>query len=137
MYFGLMSCIAQVYKAGHVGSAWRRRGPEGVDFLFRMMDEAIEPTEILSSDEEEWLLWFEKKGSDPHVPEPACATKDLLKTQTSFGEKNHRMKITKSKVHIPKTTGRTWTGDPTEGPTELQGHPWRKPMSANPSCDGK
>ena len=40
-----------VHLGDHAGSSWRNRGPEAMDFLFRTMDNALDPVDPLTAEE--------------------------------------------------------------------------------------
>ena len=91
-----------------------------MDWLYRMMDIALEPKDVLSSEERAYVLWV-RAGKPTDVTEPVDPTAGMTAREgkpngnpfdDGKNELNYRVK----------------ERDPTEGPEVVNGHPWRKPM---------
>lgn len=109
----------------HMGSSWRRRGPEAIDFLFRVMEQVLSPVEIMTEEEKNWSAWKASQQPDAKVktdgPEPPVPKFDFSNSGV-FSDKNAQH------IHYQHKAKGVCL-DRTEGPPELMGHPWRKPRS--------
>jgi len=114
----------------HMGSSWRRRGPEAIDFLFRVMEQVLSPPEIMTEEEKNWSAWKASQVKDAKPtgvdvrtdgPEPPVPKFDFSNSGV-FSDKN-----TQHQHYQQKAKGVCL--DRTEGPPEMMGHPWRKPRS--------
>lgn len=131
--------------ADHMGSSWRRRGPAAMDFLFRAMTAELEPPEIISAEEKEWIEWKktderaaddQAKGGHPTKPEPA-PPKHPISGHCVFSDKQGALKRAVQMAPLPGTGGRhelngeaaTVSGSSLDGPAVLMGHPWRMPRA--------
>jgi len=108
-----------VHGANHAGSSWRRRGPEAMDFLFRVMEDAIDPPPpVLTPEEAEWVAWV-AKGRPTDIPEPPMPKKfDGVPQMGTFQDDTNE--YTRALLN---PNGRY--GGPTDGPAEIMGYKWR------------
>jgi len=108
----------------HEGSSWRRRGPEAIDFLFRSMEQALNPVEILDKEEREYAAWMVSDKAQPEPPKP----KDNF-TNPPVGALNRVFsdKTVLYKFEYREAPKRNRYGYPTDGVEVLMGHPWRMP----------
>merc|ERR1712232_190570 len=127
------------------GSSWRRRGPDGMDFLYRCMEEALGPPLegiIMTKEEKDYAWWFagqedkflfgmsgkpkpEFKTFGPEPPKPKYNFDDV----GVFSDKNcewHRIGMT---ARGSKRSSGGSIDDKTHGPAELYGQPWRMPRA--------
>lgn len=109
--------------AGHNGSSWRLRGPESMDWLYRMMERLLRPEcDPLTKQEREWCKWLEA-GKPADVPEPPDPTKDI-KARTDKPNGNP-FDDGCSQKDIAQKKG---AYHPANGPASVNGMAWRKPM---------
>merc|ERR1712072_1466717 len=108
----------------HMGSSWRRRGPEAIDFLFRSMEQALNPAEILDKGEREYAAWMVSDKAQPEPPKP----KDNF-TNPPVGALNRVFsdKTPLYKFEYREAPKRHRYGYPTDGVEVMMGHPWRMP----------
>lgn len=108
-----------VHGGNHAGSSWRRRGPEAMDFLFRVMEATLDPPPpSLTQGEQEWVAWV-AKGRPDSVPEPPRPKRfDPPPGAGVFSDEN--LEFFKANAN---PGGRF--GEPTDGPPEIMGYKWR------------
>ena len=107
-----------VHLGDHAGSSWRNRGPEAMDFLFRTMDNALDPVDPLSAEERAYAEWV-AKGRPADEPQPPMSEEDMA-ALTKLAPFSDKMPAFTSASAPPGTRAQ-----PTDGPTEIMGHPWR------------
>lgn len=126
--------------ADHMGSSWRRRGPAAMDFLFRAMTTELQPPELLTAEEREWVQWKKAEkaaaGKEPIGPEPA-RPQQPLEGHCVFSDKNGCFNRMVNMQPLQGTGGAhelngeatTFAGSSVDGPAELMGHQWRVPRA--------
>merc|ERR1740121_2202779 len=127
----------------HSGSSWRRRGPEAMDFLFRVMDDALPGRDpergvgpelamkrsdrVLSAEEAEWLQWVRNGGTQSGLPEPPCIGVLGVSTKAEFVGVGVFSDRHGDYVELVNMHRAGVLGGKLDEPASIMGHPWRAP----------
>mmetsp|Transcript_12279 Transcript_12279/g.14045 ORF Transcript_12279/g.14045 Transcript_12279/m.14045 type:complete len:388 (+) Transcript_12279:114-1277(+) len=108
-----------VHGGDHGGSSWRRRGPEAMDFLWREMENAIDPQ--LTTEEVVWIEWV--KGGRKEGEEPPLKKEIKDEYTGGFGD---LIFSDKPSVYMAAVMNVEKGDDAvTDGPEEMMGYKWR------------